>query len=82
MDVQMYMDWRKGGSTILDEAWGVVDENGASGVLKSKVSVPTGWWVQIGRTWERVSEVLGTCDDILSESSEKGSIRIISGLVK
>jgi hypothetical protein len=39
MDVQMYMDWCKGGSTILDEAWGVVDENGASGVSENKVSV-------------------------------------------
>jgi len=29
---------RRGGSTILDEAWGVVDENGTPGVLESKVS--------------------------------------------
>jgi len=64
----MHMDWRRGGSTISDEVWRAVDENGASGVPESKVSVPVGWWVQIDWTWERVSEVLGTCDDILSES--------------
>ena len=29
---------RRGGSTILDEAWGVADENGTPGVLESKVS--------------------------------------------
>ena len=49
---------------------------------ESKVSVPTEWWVQIGQTWEGVFEVLGTWNDKLLESSEKGSIQIISGLVK
>jgi hypothetical protein len=51
-------------------------------VLESKVSVPAEWLVQIGWTWEGVSKVLGTWDDKLSKSSEKGSIQIISGLVK
>jgi hypothetical protein len=74
MDIQKHMDWHKGGSTILDEAWGVVDKN--------KVSVPAQWLVQIGWTWERVSKVLGTWDDKLSESLEKGSIWLIQGLVK
>jgi hypothetical protein len=40
MALQIHMDSHKGGSTILDEAWGVVDENEASGVLESKVLVP------------------------------------------
>jgi len=71
MDLQMHMDSRKGGSTILDEAWGVVDDNEASGVLESKVSVSAKWLVYIGRTWEGVSKVLGTWDDKLSESLEK-----------
>ena len=65
------MDSHKGGSTILDEAWGVVDENEASGVLESKVLVPAEWLVHIGRTWEGVSKVLGTWDNKLSESLEK-----------
>ena len=38
----MRMDRRKGGPTISDEAWGAINENGASGVLESKVSVPAG----------------------------------------
>jgi hypothetical protein len=38
----MRMDRRRGGPTISDEAWGAIDENGASGVLESKVSVPAG----------------------------------------
>ena len=63
----------RGESTISDEAWGAVDENGASSVPESKVSVPAKLWVQIGRTWGEVS---------LSESSEKGSIWIRSGLVR
>jgi hypothetical protein len=33
------MDWRGGGSTISDEAWGAVDENGASDVPESKVLI-------------------------------------------
>jgi hypothetical protein len=45
MDLQICMDWRRGGSTILDEAWGVVDDNGASGMPYSKESVPADWWV-------------------------------------
>ena len=49
---------------------------------ESKVSVPAKWLVQIGWTWKGVSKVLGTWDDKLSESSKKGSIQIISGLVK
>jgi hypothetical protein len=77
------MDWHKGGSTISDKAWEAVNENGASGVLESKVSVPADWWVQIGRTWGWVSKVLGTWDDKLSEFYiKKGSIRIRSGLVR
>jgi hypothetical protein len=76
------MDWRRGGSTISNEAWGAIDKNGASGVLESKVLVPAEWWVQINRTWEGVPEVLGTWVDKLPESLEKGSIRIISDLVK
>jgi len=77
------MDWHRGGSTISDKAWEVVNENRASGVLKSKVSVPADWWVQIGRTWGWVSKVLGMWDDKLSEFYiKKGSIRIRSGLVR
>jgi hypothetical protein len=64
----MRVDWRRGESTISEEAWGVVDENGASGVPESKVSVPAEWWVQIVRTWKGVFEVLETWDDKLSES--------------
>ena len=52
----MRMNWCWGGSTISDEAWGAVDENGVSGVPKSKVLVLAGWWVQ------------ETYDDILSKS--------------
>jgi len=59
----MCVDWHRGGSTILEEAWGAIDENGASGVPESKLSVSVEWWVQIDRTWEGVSEVLGTLDD-------------------
>ena len=77
------MDWHRGGSTISDKAWEAVNENRASGVLESKVSVPADWWVQIGRTWGWVSKVLGTWDDKLSEFYiKKGSIRIRSGLVR
>jgi len=77
------MDWYRGGSTISDKAWEAVNENRASGVLKSKVSVPADWWVQIGRTWGWVSKVLGMWDDKLSEFYiKKGSIRIRSGLVR
>ena len=54
------MNWCRGGSTISDEAWRVVDENGASGVPDSKMSILVDWWVYIGWTWGRVSEVLGT----------------------
>ena len=67
------MDWHRGGSRISDEAWGAVDENGASGVLESKVSVPAELWVQIGRTWGELW---------LSESSEKRFMQIRSGLVR
>jgi hypothetical protein len=73
----VHVDWHWGGSIISDEVWGAVDENGASNVLESKVSVPADWWVQIGRTWGGVSKVLGTQDDKLSESLEKGFIGII-----
>jgi hypothetical protein len=45
MDLQMHMDWRRGGSTILGEAWGVVDDNEASGIPESKVSIPVDWWI-------------------------------------
>jgi hypothetical protein len=41
VDLQIRMDRRRGGSTISDGAWRAVDENGASGVPESKVSVPT-----------------------------------------
>ena len=50
MDLQIWIDRRGGGSTISDEAWGAVDENGASGVPESKVLVPAELWVQIDRT--------------------------------
>jgi hypothetical protein len=77
------MDWHRAGSTISDKAWEAVNENGASGVLESKVSVPADWWVQIGRTWGWISKVLGTWDDKLSEFYiKKGFIRIRSGLVR
>jgi hypothetical protein len=59
VDLQMRMNWCRCGSTILD---------GASGVLESKVSVPTKWSIWIGRTWGGVFEVLGTRDDKLLES--------------
>ena len=78
----MRVVWCRGGSTISEEAWGVVNENGALGVPESKISVSAEWWVQISRTWKEVFEVLGTWNDKLSESSENGSIRIILGLVK
>jgi len=61
----MRMDWSGGGSIISHEAWGAVDENGALGVLESKIPVPAELWVQIDRTWGEVS---------LPKSSEKGSI--------
>ena len=51
-------------------------------MLESKVSVPTEWSIWNGRIWGGVFEVLGTRDEKLLESSEKGSIRIRSGLVK
>jgi hypothetical protein len=41
-------------------------------MTESKVLVPAEWLVHIGRTWEGVSKVLGTWDDKLSESLEKG----------
>ena len=40
MDLQTCMDRRRGGSTISDEAWGTIGEEGALGVLESKVFVP------------------------------------------
>ena len=40
MDLQTCMDRRKGRSTISDEAWGTIGEEGALGVPKSKVSIP------------------------------------------
>lgn len=46
------------------------------------MSVPAKWLVWIGRTWEEVCEVLGTWDDKLFKSLEKGSIQIRSNLVK
>jgi len=49
---------------------------------ESKVSVPTGWWVQIDRTWKGVPEILGAWDDKLPEFLEEGFIRIISYLIK
>ena len=82
MDLWMRMDWHRGGYTILDEACEAVDENRASSVPESKVLIPAEWWVQIGRTWGGVYEVLGTWDDKLSESSEKLFIQIRSGLVR
>jgi hypothetical protein len=78
----MHVDWRWIGSIISDEVWGDVYKNGASDVPESKVSVPVDWWVQIGRTWGGASKVLGTQDDKLSKSLEKGFIGIISGLVR
>jgi hypothetical protein len=82
VDLWIRVVWCRGGSTISEEAWGVVDENGALGVPESKMSVSTEWWVQIDRIWEGVFEVLGTWNDKLSESSENRSIWIILGLVK
>ena len=41
-------------------------------MTESKVLVPVEWLVHIGQTWEGVSKVLGTWDDKLSESLEKG----------
>ena len=76
------MDRRRAGPTISDEAWGAIDENGASGVLESKESVLVQWLVWISRTWGGVFEVLETWDDKLLEFSEKWSIRIRSDLVK
>jgi len=41
VDLWMLMDWYRGGSTISNGAWRVIKEKRASGVLKSKVLVPT-----------------------------------------
>ena len=51
MDLWMHIDWRGGGSTILDGVRGTIEEKGALGVLESKVSVPAEWLVWTGRTW-------------------------------
>jgi hypothetical protein len=40
VDLQMHMDWCRGRFTISDGAERTVEDNGASSVLKSKVSVP------------------------------------------
>jgi hypothetical protein len=82
MDLQICVDWCRGESTISDEVWESVDENEALSVPESEVSVPVEQWIQIGRTWGGVSEVLGTWDDKLSKFLEKESIQIRSDLVK
>ena len=41
-------------------------------MTESKVLVPAEWLAHIGRTWEGVYKVLGTWDDKLPESLEKG----------
>ena len=71
MDLQMHMDWHRGRSIISDGAGGTVEENGASGMLKSKVLVPVEWSVWIGRTWRGVFEVVKTWDNKLLEFLEK-----------
>jgi hypothetical protein len=63
VDLQMHMDWHRGRSIISDGAGGTVEENGASGMLKSKVLVPVEWSVWIGRTWRGVFEVVKTWDN-------------------
>jgi hypothetical protein len=71
VDLQMHMDWHRGRSIISDGAGGTVEENGASGMLKSKVLVPVEWSVWIGRTWRGVFEVVKTWDNKLLEFLEK-----------
>ena len=71
MDLQMHMDWHRGRSIISDGAGGTVEENGASGMLKSKVLVPVEWSVWIGRTWRGVFEVVKTWDNKLLKFLEK-----------
>jgi hypothetical protein len=71
VDLQMHMDWRRGRSIISDRAGGTVEENGALGMLKSKVLVPVEWSVWIGRTWRGVFEVVKTWDNKLLEFLEK-----------
>ena len=39
MDLQMHMDWCKGGSIISKRDWGTIEKKGASGVLESKMSI-------------------------------------------
>jgi len=83
MDLQIRMDWHRGGSIISNGAWGTIKEKRASNVSESKMSVPAKWLVQIGQTWEEVFEVLGTWDNKLSKSyKKKWSIRIRSDLFK
>jgi hypothetical protein len=71
VDLQMHMDWRRGRSIISDRAGGTVEENGALGMLKSKVLVPVEWSVWIGRTWRGVFEVVKTWDNKLLKFLEK-----------
>jgi hypothetical protein len=71
VDLQMHMDWRRGRSIISDKAGGTVEENGALGMLKSKVLVPVEWSVWIGRTWRGVFEVVKTWDNKLLKFLEK-----------
>jgi hypothetical protein len=71
VDLQMHMDWHRGRSIISDRAGGTVEENGALGMLKSKVLVPVEWSVWIGRTWRGVFEVVKTWDNKLLEFLEK-----------
>jgi hypothetical protein len=66
----MHMDWHRGRFTILNRAKGIVEENEASSMLESKVSLPSEWSVWIGRTWGEVFEVLKTWDNKLSEFLE------------
>jgi hypothetical protein len=69
VDLRIRVDWRKGESTISDEAWKTIEENGSLGVPESKMLIVAEWSVWIGqveckgngvRTWERGFEVLGT----------------------
>jgi hypothetical protein len=71
VDLQMHMDWHRGRSIISDRAGGTVEENGALGMLKSKVLVPVEWSVWIGRTWRGVFEVVKTWDNKLLKFLEK-----------
>jgi len=71
VDLQMHMDWRRGRSIISDRTGGTVEENGALGMLKSKVLVPVEWSVWIGRTWRGVFEVVKTWDNKLLKFLEK-----------